>query len=317
MNRPDTADPHTPAHVAVARDFEITVPTADGLALRGTLTLPNAPGPHPAVLFLPGSGRVDRESNAGALRMAMGTPLAHALARHGIATLRYDRRGVGASPGTWRTTGFYDNRADALAALGTLRAHPEIRAGAVGVTGHSEGAVHAMWLGAHAGPAAVVLLAGYARPGEQALRWQAARVAGTLPGPIRPVLPLLGRVATRQLAKVKATTTDAARIGPTRLNARWWREQLAYDPRADLSRITAPVLAITGDKDLQVDPGDLAVIESLVPGETDIRREPDLTHLLRRDPRPPTLTAYRRLLRQPVDAWLLGEIAFWLSRRLR
>ncbi|MBB5158241.1 alpha/beta hydrolase family protein [Saccharopolyspora phatthalungensis] len=318
MNTPhDSTTQPTPAAPGGSRDVETTLAAADGIPLHGTLTLPAGPGPHPAVLCLPGSGRLDRESNAGRVRMALGSPLAQALARHGIASLRYDRRGVGATPGDWRSVGFLDNRADAAAALRALRAHPEIQAHAVGVVGHSEGAVHAIWLGAHAHPAALVMLAGYARPGKQALRWQAARMAATLPRPLRPLLSVLRRTATRQLTKLQSTTTDVARIGGARLNARWWREQLAYDPGADLARVHAPVLAITGEKDLQVDPDDLGVIASLVPGGADIRRVPDLTHLLRRDSGPASLLSYPRLLRQPVDADLLTDVARWLAQRLR
>ena len=54
-----------------------------------------------------------------------------------------------------------------------------------------------------------------------------------------------------------------------------------------------PVLAITGDKDLQVDPADLDIIAATVAGPVTIRRVPDLTHILRRDPAAPTLGAYR------------------------
>ncbi|HEX7305525.1 alpha/beta hydrolase family protein [Lentzea sp.] len=303
-------------HVTTPQDVEITLTTGDGHPLHGTLTLPDGLGPHPAVLCLPGSGKVDRDSNAGRVRMELGGPLAHALARQGIASLRYDRRGVGASPGDWRAAGFVDNRDDAAMALRTLRARPEVKADKVGVVGHSEGAVHAMWLGSHENPAAVVLLAGYARPGGEALRWQASRVAGTVPAFVRPLLPLLGRVATRQLTALENTTTDVARVGGAKVNARWWREQLAHDPRADLPGITAPVLALTGDKDLQVDAADLEVVRSLVPG-AETRCVPGLTHLLRVDPDEPKLTSYGRLLRRPVDPGLLAEVADWLAQRLR
>jgi pimeloyl-ACP methyl ester carboxylesterase len=316
MTGSDTPSGQAPADAGVLREIEMIATADDGLALAGTLTLPAGPGPHPAVVCLPGSGRLDRESNAGRLRMSLGRPLATALARHGVASLRYDRRGVGATPGDWRAVGFLDNRADAAAALRALRARSEIRADATGVVGHSEGAVHAVWLGAHQSPAAVVLLAGYARPGKQALHWQAARLAGTLPGPARRLLPFLRRIAARQLARLEATTTDVARLGGTRINARWWREQLAYDPRADLTGIQAPVLAITGEKDIQVDPGDLAVIARLVPGGADTRRLPDLTHLLRRDPGPASIRSYRRLLRRPVDSDVLTDVARWLADRL-
>ncbi|MEU7752332.1 hypothetical protein [Micromonospora sp. NPDC049171] len=79
----------------------MTAVADDGLPLVGTLTLPVGPGPHPAVLLLHGSGRLDRDSNTARLRMELGPPLAKSLANAGIATLRYDRRGVGATGGDW------------------------------------------------------------------------------------------------------------------------------------------------------------------------------------------------------------------------
>jgi pimeloyl-ACP methyl ester carboxylesterase len=149
------------------------------------------------------------------------------------------------------------------------------------------------------------------------VRWQGAQLADTLPRPIRPLLPILRRIATRQLARLAATTTDTARIGGMRINARWWREQLAYDPRPDLARIPVPVLAITGANDTQVDPGDLDVIAHLVPGGADTHRTPGLTHILRRTTGPASVFSYRRLLRDPVDDELLTTIARWLANRLR
>jgi pimeloyl-ACP methyl ester carboxylesterase len=243
--------------------------------------------------------------------MGLGPSLAAVLAEAGIATLRYDRRGVGATSGDWRATGFVDNRNDAAAALRALAARPDIRADAIGVIGHSEGAIQAMSLGAKPGIAAVVLLAGFARLGEDALRWQARML---LPAPVRSALRAL---ANRQLARIKRSTVDVMRVAGMRVNARWIREILAHDSRPDLANIQVPVLAITGEKDIQVDPADLDEIRGLVPGGAEIHRIPDLTHLLRRDPGRPSVRSYPRLLRQPVDADLLAQVAGWLTNRLR
>jgi pimeloyl-ACP methyl ester carboxylesterase len=297
----------------VMRETGMTVTTGDGLALAGTLTVPAGPGPHPAVLLLPGSGRLDRDSNAGRLRMDLGRPLAAALAKHGIASLRYDRRGVGASPGDWLSTGFADNYDDAATALRALAARPEVRTDATGAVGHSEGAVHAMRLGATGNATAVVLLAAFARPAEDALKWQILQLADNLPRPLRPFLV---RFAYRKLERIKTTSTDVARVSGVRVNAHWFREILAHDPRRHLRAIRVPVLAITGDKDVQVDPGDLDTIARLVPGEVDVRRIPGLTHVLRRDSGPASVRSYRRLLRQPVDPEILDDVAEWLSGRL-
>ena len=295
------------------REIDVASPADDGVPLAGTLVLPEGPGPHPAVLILNGSGRLDRDSNTRVARMDLGRPLAAALAKQGIATLRFDKRGAGRTPGNWRATGFIDNRRDAFAALCALAARPEILAEAIGVVGHSEGAVHAMALGADPQVRAVVLLAGFARSGEDTLRWQGLQVARDVPAPLRP---LLRKLANGRLARIKATTTDVARAAGIPVNARWIRELLAYDPRPDLAGIKAPVLAITGAKDIQVNPADLDVMRELVPGEIEVDRVPDLTHLLRRDPGRPSARSYRRLLRQPVDAELLARVADWSGRKL-
>jgi len=295
------------------RDIDLTLPSDDGLPIAGTLTLPEGVGPHPAVLLLYGSGRADRDSNAGRLQLNLGGPLASALAAEGIATLRYDRRGVGATPGDWRATGFTDNRDDAAAALRWLATRPGIRADAIGVIGHSEGAIHAMSLAARFGVTAAVLLAAVARPGEAALRWQGSMISCDLPAPLRP---LLKRLAEWYLARIKATSTNVARVAGMPVNARWMRQMLIHDPRPDLRAITVPVLAVTGSKDIQVDPADLAVIRRLAPGAVETREIPDLTHMLRRDRGRPSVRSYRRLLRAPVDADLVAEITHWLARQL-
>lgn len=290
----------------------MVVTADDGLSLAGTLTLPDGPGPYPAVLVLNGSGPLDRDANTRRLRMELGAPLAAALAANGIASLRYDRRGVGATPGNWRATGFVDNRRDAAAAVRALAERADIRA--VGVVGHSEGAVHAMSLGSHPQVRAVVLLAGFARLGEDALRWQTRMITRNLPALVRRPFRAL---ANRQIARMKKTTTDVARVAGIPVNARWSRELFTHDSRTDLANIRVPVLAITGGKDIQVDPEDLDVIRRLVPGEVEIHRPADLTHLLRRDPGEPSMRSYRRLLSQPVDADLLAQVAGWLTHRLQ
>jgi hypothetical protein len=81
-------------------DVDMKATADDGLSLVGTLTLPAGPGPHPAVLLPHGSGRLDRDANTGRLRIELGRPLAATLPKNRIATLRYDRRGVDATPVT-------------------------------------------------------------------------------------------------------------------------------------------------------------------------------------------------------------------------
>ncbi|GAB3360344.1 alpha/beta hydrolase family protein [Modestobacter lapidis] len=293
--------------------------------LAGTLALPDnraATGPVPAVLIASGSGPIDRNSNHRRMQFDVARQLATTLAAAGFASLRYDKRGVGASPGDWRAAGLYDNLDDLAAARDTLAARPEVDPARLVVAGHSEGALLAAALAARgAPPAGLVLLSCSATPGEQLLRWQARQLAPTLPAPVRGVLRLLRtdletRVAANH-TKIRATTTDIARIDGARLNARWTREFLDHDPRTDLARVTVPVLALTGEKDLQVDPADLDVIAATVPAPVTVHRVPDLTHTLRRQPGPASLRAYREELRRPVDPAVLETVAGWCSALVR
>jgi uncharacterized protein len=68
-----------------------------------------------------------------------------------------------------------------------------------------------------------------------------------------------------------------------KLNAKWMRDFLAYDPAPDLARITVPVLAITGSRDLQVDPADLQTMAELTTGAFERHLLPGVTHLMRPD----------------------------------
>ena len=298
---------------------DVPVQVAGDTPLAGTLTLPDAAPPVPAVLLAPGSGPLDRDSNHRRARFDVTRQLAHALAGAGIASLRYDKRGVGGSPGDWRAAGLHDNVEDLAAALDVLRARPEVEPHRVLLAGHSEGAILAASLAARgATVAGLVLLAMSATRGEELLRWQARQIAPTLPAPVRFLLRLLrtdleAKVAANHV-RIKATTTDVARIGGARINARWSREFMAHDPREDLARITVPVLAVTGAKDLQVRPEDLAVIAEVAGGPVETHLVPDLTHTLRRQPGAASMSAYRKELRSPVDAALLATVAEWCAR---
>ncbi len=299
------------------RELELTVPGDPPLA--GTLTLPDRPGPVPAVLLAPGSGPLDRDSDHRRARFGVTRELAHALAEGGLASLRYDKRGVGGTPGDWRRPGLYDHVDDLVRARDALAARPEVDGDRVVLAGHSEGALLAAAAAARGVPAAgVVLLAGSATPGDELLRWQARQVAPTLPAPVRALLRLFGTDLERKVAanheRIRATTTDVARIGGVRVNARWHREFLAHDPRTDLARLTVPVLAVTGSKDLQVRPDDLDVIAATVPGPVETLLVPDLTHTLRRQPGPASLRAYRGELRRPVDPEVLATVVGWCRR---
>ncbi|MFC9515714.1 alpha/beta hydrolase [Nocardiaceae bacterium NPDC056970] len=302
---------------------EVTFRSGDETALAGTLTVPAGAEAGPVAVILTGSGEMNRDGDHAKLPIGVSRALAEALARNGIASLRYDKRGVPESGGDYLSAGMSDNLADAAAAVEWLRTTGGFARGAIAVIGHSEGACLAAALGAdrEIDPAAVVLLACPAVTGREVLEWQSAKAVDGLPASVRAGLRLL-RVdlkakQRKAIHRIYRTTDDTARMGLRRVNARWFREFLDFDPKPLLQQNRSPVLAITGAKDLQVDPDDLEAIADLVPEEVDTVRVPDLTHLLRRDADPASLRAYRRLVREPVDAKVLSLVADWTAGHLR
>ena len=290
--------------------------------LEGSLMVPAGEAPFPAALLIPGSGPVDRDSNHPRMPLEVTKQLAQALAEAGIASLRYDKRSVGASAeaGDWRRFGFHDRIDEARNGLAALRGRAEVDGHAVFVVGHSEGALDAAALAASDDQlAGVVLLSTSASPGEDVLVWQGEQIAPGLPAPIRLMLKVMRTDVVSKVkqnhAKIKATTTDVARIGGAKINARWMREFMAHDPRSDLSRITVPVLAITGSKDLQVNAADLDVVERHVQGPVETYVAPDVTHLLRRQPGTASLKAYKSEIRRPIDAEVTRRVTTWLRAR--
>lgn len=292
-----------------------------GLTLAGTVLMPadiTPGGTCPAVLILPGSGPIDRDGNHRRMPLGISRALAESSADHGIASLRYDKRGVGASQGEWLSTGLLDNVEDARAALQLLARQPGVDPGRIVVVGHSEGAILASHLGDDPAVAGLVLLSATGTRGKEMLVWQTRQVAGSLPRPVRALLRLLRidvvRRQARNVEKIEASTADVLRMDGARLNARWHRELLAHDPGVQLGATRVPVLALTGAKDLQVDPADLGRIAEQVPGEVETVLVPDLTHILRRDERSASLVRYKKLVRRPVDPEVLERVAGWVLR---
>src|SRR6185436_10736186 len=170
--KPDYSAPADAPYIAE----EVVVKTTAGHTLAGTLTLPKGAStkqPVGAIVTVTGSGPQDRDEAIGLPGFQPFRQIADTLARRGIAVLRMDDRGTGASGGTFKGSTSADFAEDARAGLAYLRTRPEIRADRLGVLGHSEGAIIAPMV-AEKEPTlrAIVLLAGIAQPGRTALHFQ-------------------------------------------------------------------------------------------------------------------------------------------------
>ena len=249
--------------------------TADKVKLAATLTLPKGPGPFPAVVLITGSGPQDRDESL--LGHQPFLVLADYLTRRGIAVLRADDRGVGGSSrgGANDTTENY--AADALAGVEFLKGRKEIDPKEIGLIGHSEGGVAAPMAAVKSNDVAfIVLMAGPGIPSDELLAKQSGLLAKaecekeversmTASRELFDVVihekdPAVAQQklheATLQRAEAAKKRIDTQAITADKQNAvwttPWFRYFLAYDPRPTLMKVRVPVLAINGDKDLQV-----------------------------------------------------------------
>ncbi len=271
--------PQTPVPGA-ARGYterELVVTAADGVKLAATLSLPTGPGPRPGVVLVGGSGPVDRDaSHDGHRPFAV---LADDLARHGIAVLRYDKRGVMRSAGRYADNSQDSMVADALAAARALAAQEGVAG--VGLVGHSEGGVIAALAAARA-PATVTHLVALAAPGlrgrdnlllqdrlglrargvpdaeAEVVLAHAAAFYDTVLAHEDPERRLQALQALRgALSPAQAALVDRHAAGWVTLNPDWARLPQARDLLvsnfgAVWQAVRCPVLALNGDKDVQV-----------------------------------------------------------------
>lgn len=240
-----------------------------GIQLAATLTLPPGKGPFPAVVLITGSGPQDRDESL--LGHKPFLVLADHLTRKGIAVLRADDRGIGKSQGDFAKATSADFATDAEAGLAYLKTRTEIDARKLGLIGHSEGGMIAPMVAARNSLVAfIVIMAGTGVSGAELLPAQVAAIAEAsgeshekalaLGENNREVLTMFKQGASdealikkmAQLMPAASEEQQKAQLKP--LQTPWFRFFLAYDPAISLRQVKCPVLAINGEKDMQVLP---------------------------------------------------------------
>ncbi|MEK7331226.1 MAG: alpha/beta fold hydrolase, partial [Candidatus Eisenbacteria bacterium] len=317
-----------------------------GIQLAGTLTLPRGAGPFPCALLITGSGPEDRDEAVFGHRPFL--VLADHLTRQGIAVLRVDDRGVGGSTGRFSQATSEDFAGDVLAGIEFLKTRREIDRKRIGLIGHSEGGLIAPMVATRSKDVAfIVLMAGPGIPGDSTLMLQSAAIRrsvgaseasiaqemgvsrriyaqlrqGDSAGVVRTARELVGLQVAGLPEEQRSAVGDldsAATAASRQLFGPWMRFFVTYDPRPALRRVRCPVLAINGEKDLQVLPKEnLAAIETALKagGNRDhtVKELPGLNHLFQTCTLC-TIAEYMQLEETMAPA-ALEEMSEWILRR--
>lgn len=226
--------PQTPVAPYPYKTEDVTFENvAANATLAGTLSYPvgYAEGKKvPVVLLVTGSGKQNRDEELFDHKPFL--VIADYFARHGIATLRYDDRGFGASTGDSKNSTTRDNAEDARAGIDFLRQRGLFSK--VGVLGHSEGASVAFMLGATDMIDFVISMAGIGVKGDTALTAQVNRIAELMGHPTRII------------------NTEQYRVNAALMGNHWLWFFVDYDPCPDISATRCPVMALNGSDDVQV-----------------------------------------------------------------
>ncbi len=283
-----------------------------GIELAGTLSLPDTTGIYPAVVLISGSGPQNRDEEL--LGHKPFLVLSDYLVRQGIGVLRFDDRGTAQSTGDFASATSRDFAADVASAFEYLSQRPEVNVDQIGLIGHSEGGLIAPMVAAsNPETAFIIMLAGPGVTGYDIILEQ-TRLINEADG-VDPLVSAKNREVLKgtlnalmvnedlEIARTEATSflqstlendtlllpdgmPDEEFIN-NQLNVLitpWMRYFLIYDPAESLRQVTCPVLAINGEKDLQVPPGqNLPAIEMYLKeaGNTQfqISELPNLNHL--------------------------------------
>lgn len=251
-----------------------------GIELAGTLTLPEQTGVYPAVILITGSGPQDRDETMMGHKPFL--VLSNHLTKNGIATLRYDDRGVAESTGNFKAATTIDFTTDVEAAISFLKTRPEINQDQIGLIGHSEGGLIAPIIASRTSAISfIVLLAAPGIVGTEAILLQ-KKLLGRVDGQSEKNLNQMDTInretfeiafsskvnvdVANELTKYLTTQyvehnidipggmnpEEYAKAQTNLILSPWGNYFLQYDPTPALANVKCPVLALNGGKDLQV-----------------------------------------------------------------
>ena len=267
------------------QEKEISLETGSG-TLYGTLTLPaDANSKTPVSLLISGSGPTDRDGNNPIMTNNSLKMLAHQLAENGIASLRYDKRGIGESSqamSSEQDLRFEDYIQDAVEWVAKIKQDLEL--GPLNVIGHSEGSLIGMKAALEADVAKFVSLAGPAQSGDVIIREQLKDQPGAIKEPSYQILDSLAAGDT--VTNVNSMLYSLFRPSVQPYLISWF----AYEPQQVISQLEIPVLIIQGTTDFQVSVAQGQMLAKAAP-QSRLMIIEGMNHILKKAPAQKTMNA--------------------------
>ena len=323
--------------------------TNANISLAGTLTIPKEEGVFPAVILISGSGAQNRDEELFNHKPFL--VLSDYLTKNGFAVLRYDDRGTAQSTGDFASATTVDLASDVESAIVYLKTRKEIDIKKIGLLGHSEGGIIAPMVAAKSKEIGfIILLAGTGIRGDKLLLMQQELLAKAS-GQSEEVIQETKKVNTKVFdIVVKSNNSNTLRTELTtflnenlknnpnqeipqgmtaeqyvelqvnQISNPWLEFFIKYDPSDALTKVTCPVLAINGEKDLQVPAKENlnAIENALKKGKNKnvtIKEFPNLNHLFQECST--GLPNEYGTIEQTISPKVLQEIAQWISMQTK
>jgi uncharacterized protein len=260
-----------------ANSETVVLDTGSG-ELEGTLLTPAVDGPVPVVLIIAGSGPTDRDGNQPMMMNNSLKYLAEELAQSGIASLRFDKRGIAKSSGAMISESElrFENYIDDTAGWITkLKDDP--RFSSVVVAGHSEGSLIGMVAARQAGASGFISIAGAGRSLDRVIRTQLQNQPAFI---LDEALPILDKLVEGELVEEVSPILQALfrkSVQPYLIS------QFRYNPTEEISRLGIPVMIVQGTTDIQIDVDDAELLHEALPSSR-LKIFEGMNHILKESP---------------------------------
>lgn len=304
---------YVPLLAAAQRDTALTETTiilhTEKGDISGTLTIPgDHTGKMPVALIIAGSGPTDRNGNNPMMKNESLKLLAHGLASHNIASLRFDKRGIGESRIAGKTEAdlrFEDYINDARSWIDTLKKDPRFTK--VIVAGHSEGSLIGM-IAAHKKADGFVSIAGAGRSADKILKEQLAVQPAMVKDSSYPIIDSLVMGKTVQHVPKMLFALFRPSVQPYIIS--WFH----YNPQTEIQKLTIPVLILQGTNDLQVTVDDANLLAKSHP-KAKLVLIKNMNHVFRivEGDRKANLATY--ITADPISTELITTIATFVNRK--